>query len=472
MHRTDNHDSKPPRRRWWGRSVSLCAILAASGVMGAVACSSEKSAPSTEKPSHAGQLFKKQVPAGELSKQLLGAAVLEVEHQILANGAPHVRVVARDAVGIQLGELVIDGGNKDAPISFTARDGTKASAVGVTQNGANGLVTKAVTYRANGAYFTVAGDQQAGKLVGVTYSTGRDDNSLRTKRLPTPDDPAFSDEVNEWTKSNPDFALLDSTRALKEMYVLGMDSAWQQALPGLFSAAEEAPHSHPGEVQSGLHKSPLCSSFMTVIAAGGIAALACTTCGPAGVAVFFTKGLAAFVAIPACLTCVIAVGLSVGDLALCLTSYLNAYTTAYCQQQAPVWADGTADVNEHSCINTCNPVKCQAYCTQQGQTGNSCLGNTCSCAPDAGTGGSGGGGGGGGGFGGSGTGGFGGGPQICIPCTSGQCSVDSHCGITVYCSGSCPPEYDCQYGGCVKTTVTICNCDGTDPPGTCLDCDL
>jgi len=36
--------------------------------------------------------------------------------------------------------------------------------------------------------------------------------------------------------------------------------------------------------------------------------------------------------------------------------------------------------------------------------------------------------------------------------------------------GDCPSGYKCDGGRCAQVTVTICNCDGTDAPGTCLSC--
>ncbi|MEJ7733692.1 MAG: hypothetical protein WKG00_31415 [Polyangiaceae bacterium] len=443
-------------------------MLAGSGLLFGVACSAEREPESTPAAETKTSLSQR-VPAGELSQQLLGASMLDVSYEQLAGGAPLVRVVALDATGGQLGELVIDGQDPAAPIRFTARDGSKASAVGSIEEHGD-LVVEAVTYRTNGAHFTMGSEHRAGHLVGVVYATGRDGAQENRKHLPSPEAEGFSDQVKAWTSTNTDFAVLDSTHALREMYVLGSDAAWQTALAEMMGASEKMPHQHPGDgnigqSQEALHKSAACSQFLAVIASGGIAAAACTICGPAGVAIFFSEGLAAFVAIPACLTCVVAVGLGVVDLALCMTSYFNAFTLQQCQDEAPPWADGTLDPSEHTCANNCNIQKCNAYCTAQGQTNNSCLKNRCSCVPPPDPTGPGGGPGPS-----SATASTGGPPEYCFTCTSGQCMVDSHCGVTVYCSGSCPPEYDCQYGGCVRTTVTICNCDGTDPPGTCLNC--
>jgi hypothetical protein len=36
--------------------------------------------------------------------------------------------------------------------------------------------------------------------------------------------------------------------------------------------------------------------------------------------------------------------------------------------------------------------------------------------------------------------------------------------------GDCPTGYKCDGGRCARVTVTICACDGSDPPGTCTSC--
>jgi hypothetical protein len=36
--------------------------------------------------------------------------------------------------------------------------------------------------------------------------------------------------------------------------------------------------------------------------------------------------------------------------------------------------------------------------------------------------------------------------------------------------GDCLNGFQCDNGRCTQVTVTICNCDGTDAPGTCLSC--
>lgn len=59
------------------------------------------------------------------------------------------------------------------------------------------------------------------------------------------------------------------------------------------------------------------------------------------------------------------------------------------------------------------------------------------------------------------------------------CSVNADCARGTKCnSGTCVPGCDddnqclagdaCVAGGCTHTDVTVCNCDGTDAPGTCI----
>ena len=61
------------------------------------------------------------------------------------------------------------------------------------------------------------------------------------------------------------------------------------------------------------------------------------------------------------------------------------------------------------------------------------------------------------------------------------CTTHAQCGKGNYCNNGtcahgcvddsqCFDGDQCVAGGCTHTEVTICSCDGTDPPGTCLDC--
>ncbi|HEY3121501.1 MAG TPA: hypothetical protein VGL15_12810 [Vicinamibacteria bacterium] len=36
--------------------------------------------------------------------------------------------------------------------------------------------------------------------------------------------------------------------------------------------------------------------------------------------------------------------------------------------------------------------------------------------------------------------------------------------------GDCPQGYKCEGGRCERVTITVCACDGSDPPGTCTSC--
>ena len=67
--------------------------------------------------------------------------------------------------------------------------------------------------------------------------------------------------------------------------------------------------------------------------------------------------------------------------------------------------------------------------------------------------------------------------HVCDP-TSHSCRV-AKCGETIggptpgcVCSADadCPNGFNCDSGRCVQVTVTVCSCDGTDAPGTCLSC--
>jgi len=51
----------------------------------------------------------------------------------------------------------------------------------------------------------------------------------------------------------------------------------------------------------------------------------------------------------------------------------------------------------------------------------------------------------------------------CTPCQSGGCYVDSSCGYSAVCMGSCPGDYTCQSGSCVHTSIDLCDCDAPSP---------
>jgi len=62
--------------------------------------------------------------------------------------------------------------------------------------------------------------------------------------------------------------------------------------------------------------------------------------------------------------------------------------------------------------------------------------------------------------------------------TNNTCDIGSHCSAGTCTPGcvndsQCFPGDSCVAGGCTHTDVVVCNCDGTDAPGTCVGaCDV
>lgn len=54
------------------------------------------------------------------------------------------------------------------------------------------------------------------------------------------------------------------------------------------------------------------------------------------------------------------------------------------------------------------------------------------------------------------------------PCPAGNHCIDHTCFAGCLHDSDCHPGDSCTDGRCIHTDVTVCNCDGSDPPGTCI----
>lgn len=179
-----------------------------------------------------------------------------------------------------------------------------------------------------------------------------------------------SPEIQAWLDKTSVRGLLDS-RWAKMMFLVMGDSGVVQGFAGAALQAEALPHDHPaGGVEHGddkiasnwrgIHKSPLCSSLITALTAAGLTGAACATCVAAAAALPPSAGFSSIIALPACVVCMAAVGLSLGSLVNCSVYYFNRTTLADCRGKCESWDDAAVSTDEHGCDCTCNVGKCEA----------------------------------------------------------------------------------------------------------------
>jgi len=196
---------------------------------------------------------------------------------------------------------------------------------------------------------------------------------------------ADKSDVEAWL-SDAGIDALMSSDAARTLYLVASDEALTGLLAEALGQFPADDLGSPGTLTQGIHKSPLCSSLIAAISAGGAAAISCGVCVPSAAALPESAGFSAILAIPSCAICLGITGLSVTDLIACAGSYFNRYELSDCQQSCAAWKDPSVSSDEHGCDCKCNTSKCEAACIQQFAgtsttycSTTNCLGNTCTC---------------------------------------------------------------------------------------------